>query len=60
VFFVPKKAIRIVNRKRYTWRIERLHRPPLKIKPMTRHSHFHGRMIDLLACDTWQDLVVNG
>ena len=60
VFFVPKKAIRIVSRKRRSWRIERFHRPPLKLKPIARCSHFHGRMIDLLACDTWQDLMMNG
>ena len=56
VFFVPRKSIRTVERKRLHWKIDRNHGSSLRLKPAADRGQFHQRMAALLASDDWSDL----
>lgn len=59
VFFVPKKSIRIVIRKRGYWKIERLQGTPLKLKPVGNRQRFDDRMSEVVTSERWRVFVTH-
>ena len=57
VFFVAKSSIRIMQRRRRDWLIERHHRPNLKLKPSANRERFHTRMQEIADSQSWRDIV---
>lgn len=57
VFFVPKKSILAMRRRRKHWLIERRQSPRLKLKPSANTGRFESRMAELAECRTWESVL---
>lgn len=53
VFFVPRKDIRQIDRKRQRWTIERRLGPHLTLKPHSDRKRFHQKMSELMTSENW-------
>ena len=56
VFFVPRRSIRQVHRRRQRWIIDRAHARPLKLTVESDQRHFQERMSDLFAETSWRSV----
>lgn len=57
VFFVPRRSIFRIVRRRGKWTIERRQGTPLKFKPHNDRRHFQAQMTQLAATDGWRELI---
>lgn len=57
VFFVPKRSIYRIRRRRGTWRVERRQGPPLKFMPQEPRRQFQERIAKLAVDVGWRDLL---
>ncbi|HUG89311.1 MAG TPA: hypothetical protein VML55_00660 [Planctomycetaceae bacterium] len=56
VFFVPRRSIRHVVRRRQRWIIDRAQARPLKLTVASDGRHFQERMSDLFAEGSWRSV----
>lgn len=57
VFFIPRRAVRALRRRRSAWLIERMHAVAVRIRPEQGSRLFHHRMRELSLSEPWrQDL----
>ena len=55
-FYVPRRAIRCVKRRRHRWTIERAHSAPLTLHAEGDRTLFHHQMTELLGSPLWRGL----
>lgn len=58
VFFVPRRSIRCVRRRRHRWTIERAHAASLKVRAEGDRALFHRQMAELLQSPMWRGIAV--
>ena len=56
VFFIPRRCVRSVRRRRNAWTIERVHAVPVRFKPEQGSRVFRHRMQHLSDSEPWQEM----
>ena len=58
VFYIPRRTIRSLRRRRHTWTVERALATPLKFRAEGDRALFHRQMTELLRSPLWRGLVL--